>query len=174
MSIEQTINNLREKIDNIDTEIIKLLINRKELSSCLIHTKIENNLPVLDKARESKIINNCCTFANNNINQVLIKKIFSLIFEDSKRQYYKLEKLDSISSYIQNRKTLIIDGPCVVEQEDQINNLAEELSSYGVKFLRGGAFKPRTSPHTFQGLGDVGVRQLSEVAKKKNVSVTEV
>ena len=66
---------------------------------------------------------------------------------------------------------LIIAGPCSVESELQIENTAKELSKLGIKFLRGGAFKPRTSPESFQGLGSKGVELISRAAKNNNMFV---
>lgn len=55
---------------------------------------------------------------------------------------------------------LIIAGPCTVESEEQIVNIALKLKSLGVEYLRGGCFKPRTNPESFQGLRDEGIRYL--------------
>lgn len=66
----------------------------------------------------------------------------------------------------------MIAGPCTVESYDQMESVAEKLSEYGVKCLRGGAFKPRTSPYAFQGLGEEGLKILREVADKYNMIVT--
>ena len=66
----------------------------------------------------------------------------------------------------------MIAGPCTVETYDQMDETAKKLSSYGVKVLRGGAFKPRTSPYAFQGLGEEGLKILREVADKYNMIVT--
>ncbi len=60
----------------------------------------------------------------------------------------------------------IIAGPCSVESEDMINETAQFLCSRGIRVLRGGAFKPRTSPYSFQGLGDKGVRYLRDAADR--------
>ncbi len=69
----------------------------------------------------------------------------------------------------------IIAGPCAVESLEQMTKVAKELSSIGVKLLRGGAFKPRTSPHSFQGLREEGLRILEEVKKETGMLiVTEV
>ena len=56
-------------------------------------------------------------------------------------------------------------GPCSVESRDQIISIAEEVKAAGASFLRGGAFKPRTSPYDFQGLGDEGIEFLLEARK---------
>lgn len=57
----------------------------------------------------------------------------------------------------------IIAGPCAVESFDQTMEIAEIVSSTGVKLFRGGAFKPRTSPYSFQGLGEEGLKILAQV-----------
>ena len=57
----------------------------------------------------------------------------------------------------------IIAGPCSVESEEQIDLIARELKKNDIKLLRGGAFKPRTSPESFQGLGFEGFRLLKEM-----------
>lgn len=66
----------------------------------------------------------------------------------------------------------MIAGPCSVESYDQVDATAKKLASYGVKILRGGAFKPRTSPYAFQGLGEEGLKILREVADKYDMLVT--
>ena len=60
----------------------------------------------------------------------------------------------------------VIAGPCSVESEEQIVEIARAVKAAGASMLRGGAFKPRTSPYAFQGLGDDGLRMLS-VAKRE-------
>jgi 3-deoxy-7-phosphoheptulonate synthase len=69
----------------------------------------------------------------------------------------------------------MIAGPCSVESREQILEIASMLSEMGIKFLRGGAFKPRTSPYSFQGLKDDGLEYLREAADKCAMHVvTEV
>ena len=71
--------------------------------------------------------------------------------------------------------TGIIAGPCAIENYEQVDATAEKLSKIGVKVLRGGAFKPRTSPYAFQGLGVEGLKIIRAVADKYNMAVcTEV
>ena len=60
----------------------------------------------------------------------------------------------------------VIAGPCSVESEEQIVEVAKAVKAAGADMLRGGAFKPRTSPYSFQGLGAEGLRMLS-VAKRE-------
>ncbi len=60
----------------------------------------------------------------------------------------------------------IMAGPCSVESEDQIVTIAKEIKKAGATFLRGGAFKPRTSPYSFQGLGTEGI-ELLKIARQE-------
>ena len=61
----------------------------------------------------------------------------------------------------------LIAGPCSVESEEQVIAIAKEVKAAGANMLRGGAFKPRTSPYAFQGLGSTGLDYL--VAAKKEL-----
>lgn len=70
---------------------------------------------------------------------------------------------------------VIMAGPCAVEDEDQITEAAELAARHGAQVLRGGAFKPRTSPYSFQGLGEPGLRLLRRAADRYHLlAVTEV
>lgn len=69
----------------------------------------------------------------------------------------------------------IIAGPCAVESREQILKTAEAVAKAGATMLRGGAFKPRTSPYSFQGLGERGLELLAEAKAKTGLAVvTEV
>ncbi|MGH2568621.1 MAG: 3-deoxy-7-phosphoheptulonate synthase, partial [Bacteroidota bacterium] len=70
---------------------------------------------------------------------------------------------------------VIMAGPCSVENETQIFTVAKAVAASGAKILRGGAFKPRTSPYSFQGLGEEGLKLLRAAADEYNLKViTEV
>jgi 3-deoxy-7-phosphoheptulonate synthase len=70
---------------------------------------------------------------------------------------------------------VIIGGPCTVETRSQMETVAQELQRAPVQAIRGGVFKPRTSPYAFQGLGLEGLEILSEVRQRYNIPVvTEV
>ncbi len=70
---------------------------------------------------------------------------------------------------------VVMAGPCSVENEKQIFTIAEHVAKAGAKFLRGGAYKPRTSPYSFQGLGVEGLRLLRKAADEFGLKViTEV
>ncbi len=76
---------------------------------------------------------------------------------------------------IGGKDVVVMAGPCAVESREQIFRIAELVSAQGAKILRGGAFKPRSSPYTFQGLGEEGLKLLREAADKYNLLViTEI
>lgn len=69
----------------------------------------------------------------------------------------------------------VMAGPCSVESREQIVTIAKAVKKAGAKMLRGGAFKPRTSPYAFQGLGEQGLKYLAEARKQTGLAiVTEV
>ncbi len=69
----------------------------------------------------------------------------------------------------------IMMGPCSIESEEQVNDMTDFLVTQGVRIMRGGAFKPRSSPYSFQGLGLEGLRMFASIAHGKGLKViTEV
>jgi len=66
----------------------------------------------------------------------------------------------------------MIAGPCTIESYEQMDKTAAALKKSGVRILRGGAYKPRTSPYSFQGLGEEGLQIIREVADKYKMAVT--
>lgn len=76
---------------------------------------------------------------------------------------------------IGGKEVVVMAGPCAVESEEQLLVTAQEVKAAGATVLRGGAFKPRTSPYEFRGLGEEGLRILAEVAGEVRMPiVTEV
>ncbi|MEO6462959.1 MAG: 3-deoxy-7-phosphoheptulonate synthase [Candidatus Eisenbacteria bacterium] len=68
-------------------------------------------------------------------------------------------------------RIVVMAGPCAVESEDQVEEVAAAVAAAGATVLRGGAFKPRTSPYTFQGLGEEGMKILRRVADRHGLAV---
>lgn len=76
---------------------------------------------------------------------------------------------------IGGQEVIVAAGPCAVESREQIMTIAEAVRASGAKILRGGAFKPRTSPYSFQGLGEEGLKLLREAADRYGLlAVTEI
>ncbi len=75
----------------------------------------------------------------------------------------------------EGRRPVVVAGPCAVESEEQIMKTARAVKKAGADLLRGGAFKPRTGPHTFQGLREKGLELLAKAGKETGLPiVTEV
>ena len=72
---------------------------------------------------------------------------------------------------IGGKAVVVMAGPCTVESRAQVNAAAEAVAKAGIRIMRGGAFKPRTSPHSFQGMGEEGLKLLSEAARARNLYV---
>ncbi|MGB3477781.1 MAG: 3-deoxy-7-phosphoheptulonate synthase [bacterium] len=66
---------------------------------------------------------------------------------------------------------VVIAGPCAVESREQTTEIAKAISTMGANMLRGGAFKPRTSPYSFQGLGEEGLKILVEAREKTGLPI---
>lgn len=76
---------------------------------------------------------------------------------------------------IGGEKIVVMAGPCAIENRETLEAVATAVKKSGADVLRGGAFKPRTSPYSFQGLGQEGLKFLKEIGDKLNmVTVTEV
>jgi 3-deoxy-7-phosphoheptulonate synthase len=82
-------------------------------------------------------------------------------------------KLNDIA--IGSNEVVIIAGPCAVESEEQLLGIAREIKTNGANILRGGAFKPRTSPYSFRGLGEQGLKLLAKARQETGLPIiTEV
>lgn len=84
----------------------------------------------------------------------------------------KLKKvLKKEESNQKQEKPFIIAGPCSVESYELMEETAVFLKKMGIEYMRGGAFKPRTSPYSFQGLGEEGLEILKEIKQKYNIKI---
>jgi 3-deoxy-7-phosphoheptulonate synthase len=106
------------------------------------------------------------------VDAIPVSKPFKLVSRDVKPENSVIKIGDA---EIGGKELAIIAGPCSVESREQILEIAEIVKESGAKFLRGGAFKPRTSPYAFQGLKLEGLEYLKEAAEKTGLYVvTEV
>jgi 3-deoxy-7-phosphoheptulonate synthase len=98
-------------------------------------------------------------------------------FRLASRDFHQTDRVIELANgaRIGGGRLAVIAGPCAVESMAQLEDTAEAVAAAGVRILRGGAFKPRTSPYSFQGLGERGLRMLREVADGLSMAVlTEV
>ncbi len=102
------------------------------------------------------------------------KFIFPDDLQLGSRQYRKKTREILIGNILiggDSGHTLVVTGPCSVESEEQIETMAKLCVDLGIGMLRGGAFKPRTSPYTFQGLGMDGLKLLAKMREKYGLKI---
>ena len=88
------------------------------------------------------------------------------------REFKKADTIIDVKGHlIGGDNFMLMAGPCSVENREMLSNIAKEVKKGGAIALRGGAYKPRTSPYDFQGLGEVGLRYLREVADENDMLV---
>jgi 3-deoxy-7-phosphoheptulonate synthase len=105
-------------------------------------------------------------------NVLRILKPYKLASRDFKKENTEINVRGNI---IGGKKIHVMAGPCAVENKTMIMAIAEKVKEYGATFLRGGAYKPRTSPYSFQGLGEEGLRYLADAREKTGLPViTEI
>ncbi len=93
----------------------------------------------------------------------------------SSRKFHKNDTIVKVGDIEIGKDFCIMAGPCSVESESHIIDMAIKLKDMGVSVLRGGAFKPRTSPYSFQGLGENGLQFLQKAKKESGLPiVTEI
>ena len=97
-------------------------------------------------------------------------------FKSANRKFHPLDTIIEVSDRkVGDGSLCVIAGPCSIESEKQIFTVAESVKKSGATMLRGGAFKPRTSPYSFQGMRDEGIKLLLQAGKATGLPVvTEV
>lgn len=97
-------------------------------------------------------------------------------FKLASREYKKENTIIKVgNTQIGGDNFTIIAGPCAIESEEQLLDIAKKVKNSGAHILRGGAFKPRTSPYSFQGLGKEGLKLLKKASKETGLpTITEV
>ena len=96
-----------------------------------------------------------------------VSKPYKLVSRDTKQEDTILRiPTPSGDVIVGGDKIALVAGPCAVETEEQCLAIAERVKKSGARLFRGGAYKPRTSPYSFQGLGEGGLKILSKVRKK--------
>lgn len=177
---------IREKIDKVNLEILNLINERAELVQQIGQLKSKQSTKKFDPIREREMLdliisNNNGPFENSTI-QHIFKEIFKAsleLQEDDHRKALLVSRkkkpentvIDINGEKIGDGNVHYVFGPCAVESYEQVAEVAASVQAKGLKLLRGGAFKPRTSPYDFQGLGIEGLEILKQVAKEYDLAV---
>ena len=182
----QELDRLRSQIDETNLQILKLLNERGRLVQEVGKLKEVQGVKRFDPVRERKMLdliteNNDGPFETSTL-QHLFKQIFKTgleLQEDDHRKALLVSRkkksddtiVDIKGEKIGDGNAHFIMGPCAVESYEQVRQVAEAMKEQGLKLMRGGAFKPRTSPYDFQGLGVEGLKILRQVADEYDLAV---
>ncbi|MEC1263049.1 bifunctional 3-deoxy-7-phosphoheptulonate synthase/chorismate mutase [Bacillus swezeyi] len=177
---------LRQQANELNLQILKLINERGRIVQEIGKAKEAQGINRYDPVRERTMLNNIIENNDGPFENSTIQHIFKEIFKAG----LELQEDDHSKALLVSRKkkpeNTIVDlkgekigdgeqrfivGPCAVESYDQVAEVAAAAKKQGLKLLRGGAFKPRTSPYDFQGLGVEGLKILKRVADEYDLAV---
>lgn len=183
---------LRQEVDAINLQLLDLLNQRASVVTQIGRVLQEMGSSHYDPAREAEMLTaleqaNQGPFSNETI-KALFREIFraSMALEESQakakilvqrktaeeRTVVQFPAVNGSAPFeIGNSQFTVIAGPCAVESFEQMDETAAALAARGVRVLRGMAYKPRTSPYDFQGLGEPGLKIARQVADKYGMFV---
>ena len=157
---------LKPKTSN---EAIKKLTGELESLGVTVNPVTGTEMSILGLVGDTTKIDPSYIEANPNVERVM--KVQEP-FKKANRLFHPENTVIDVNGHtIGGNKIAVIAGPCSVESKEQIKLVAEEVKKYGAGFLRGGAFKPRTSPYSFQGLKYEGLDLLNEAKAKTGLPV---
>ncbi len=186
-----TIAELRQDIDQLNLQILRLLSQRAALVEQIGRLKDAQGLDKFDPQREKQMLAALEAANDGPFRDETVRRLFKEIFAASmnlmetqeqhqlqvSRQYRAQDTVVRVGKLTIGgaKPPVLIAGPCSIESHEQLSTIAHKLAASGVRLLRAGAFKPRTSPYSFQGLGVKGLSILEQVAKQYGLAtVTEV
>jgi 3-deoxy-7-phosphoheptulonate synthase/chorismate mutase len=178
---------LLDELDLVNAELLELMNRRGQIAVEIEKVKRAQGLERFDPVRERQMLESLA--ANNHgpfetgRHQHLFKEIFKASLElqgdDRTRKLLVSRKQKPTNTIIRIEDAVIGDGsqqliagPCAVESEEQVSEVGEQLAKHGVKFMRGGAYKLRTSPYDFQGFGLEGLKLLKKPADAHGLQVS--
>ncbi|SFD61620.1 3-deoxy-D-arabinoheptulosonate-7-phosphate synthase /chorismate mutase [Lentibacillus persicus] len=184
--MNKELESLREKLDDVNVELLKLINQRAETVQKIGEVKEKQGINRYDPVRERKMLNELTDKNDGPFENSTIEHIFKEIFkaslelqEDDHRKALLVSRkkkpddtiIDIKGAAIGNGGVQHVMGPCSVESYEQVAQVAQAVKRNGIKLLRGGAFKPRTSPYDFQGLGVEGLEILKKAADEHDLAV---
>ena len=177
---------LRDQVNGLNTRILDLINERTELVQEIGKVKEKQGVNRYDPIREREMLNFLKEYNQGPLPTGVMEQIFKGIFmsaleiqEDDQRKALLVSRkrkaedtiVDVNGVEIGNGSPSFIFGPCAVESYEQVLEVAQAIQAKGQKLLRGGAYKPRTSPYDFQGLGLEGLKILRRVADETGLGV---
>ncbi|QTH43570.1 bifunctional 3-deoxy-7-phosphoheptulonate synthase/chorismate mutase [Cohnella sp. LGH] len=170
---------LRGQLDSVNQQLLELLSERGRIAQQIGQEKEKQGVPKYDPVREKEMLDELVAQNKGPFDNETIRHLFKQMFQASlklqqsdhvkhllvSRKRHKEDTIVSVGDVaVGGNKPILVAGPCSVESYEQVRKTAAMLKASGVTVLRGGAFKPRTSPYDFQGLGIEGLQILKEVA----------
>ena len=181
---------LRDRIDGLNLEILRLINERAEVVNEIGKIKEKQGVNRYDPLRERHMLDLIKENNNGPLNQMTVDFIFKQIFKTALKQLEAEKKKELLVSRKEKSEDTVVSvngeeigkglpsfvfGPCAVESYEQVSAVAQTISEKGLKLIRGGAYKPRTSPYDFQGLGLEGLKILRQAADEHGLGVvTEI
>lgn len=151
----------REMVDKIKRKMISL--------GCDVHESIGKGQTILGLVGDTRLINPSQIEANIHVDKLLR---VSHPFKLASRTFHPEDTVVKINGVsIGNGSLVVAAGPCAVESEEHLMEVALEIRKSGARMIRGGAFKPRTSPYSFQGLGEDGLKYLKKAKEATGMPV---
>ncbi len=175
---------LLEKNKEINAMIIIMKMNAsdEDIATAKAHIEahgLQTHLSRGDQRTIIGLIGDKSAIAENNLMRLPgVERVMpvSRPFKLANRDFHPENTIIDINGHkVGGDQVTVIAGPCSVESEDQLMTIAAAVKESGAHLLRGGAFKPRTSPYSFQGMGEAGLELLAEAREKTGLPiVTEV
>ncbi|WP_048602702.1 bifunctional 3-deoxy-7-phosphoheptulonate synthase/chorismate mutase [Rubeoparvulum massiliense] len=177
---------LRTELDQLNLQILDLINQRATIVQQIGQIKQRQGVQRFDPTREREMLNKLKAANHGPFCDATIQHIFKEIFkasldlqkEECEKQLLVSRKRKAEDTVIQvkdliigGKNPVLIAGPCSVESDEQLEIVAKALQGYGLHAMRGGAFKPRTSPYDFQGLGFPGIKMLKAAGEKHGLAV---
>ncbi|ADH98785.1 bifunctional 3-deoxy-7-phosphoheptulonate synthase/chorismate mutase [Salisediminibacterium selenitireducens] len=177
---------LRGQLDEVNEKLVEMMNERARLAQEIGRVKSSQGMNRFDPVRERKMLDMIQEKNEGPFETATLQHLFKQIFkaslelqEDDHRKALLVSRkkhpedtiVDVNGTKLGNGEQHLIAGPCSVESYEQVEAVAKELKARGLTMMRGGAYKPRTSPYDFQGLGQEGLEILKDISDKYGLSV---
>ncbi|MEG0229046.1 MAG: 3-deoxy-7-phosphoheptulonate synthase, partial [Oscillospiraceae bacterium] len=158
---------LKKDVPQLEVEKLIKSFEDKGLKVTMIHGA---NYNVFGLVGDTTIVDEKLIMANKYVDNV---SRIAAPYKKANRIFHPEDSVIDVSSIKigGNENIVIIGGPCSVEGEDSLLQIAKEVKAAGGSMLRGGAYKPRTSPYAFQGLQTKGIEILKKAKEKYNLPI---
>lgn len=179
---DHRIQELRQQIDKLNLEILKLLSERAKIAREIGSIQTSLGTSQYDPVREQQMLDALVAANTGPFDDATIKSLFKAIFQASMESSKQADKPKFLTSRATKHEDtvvmvgdvpiggqhspVLIAGPCAIESKEQVELTAQKVAAQGVKLFRGGAYKPRTNPYSFQGHGELALRWGREVCDR--------